>query len=118
MKTLCCILATAMMLISAPAMAQQFSGGGSTSLWSSAQGTSDSYGSGTGFATSQSGSMATAGGLGLSNLAGSIGYGGGAVMSAFTASNAGASTNGNGYAQVQTSGYAGGNVAGFGARTH
>ncbi len=118
MKTLCCSLATAMMLISAPAMAQQFSGGGSTSIWSSAQGTSDSYGSGTGFATSQSGSMTTAGGLGLSNLAGSIGYSGGAVMSAFTASNAGASTNGNGYAQVQTSGYAGGSVAGFGARTH
>ena len=42
MKTICYILAIAMMLISAPAMAQQFSGGGSTSLWSSAQGTSDS----------------------------------------------------------------------------
>jgi len=118
MKTLCCSLATALMLISAPAMAQQFSGGGTTSIWSSAQGTSDSYGSGTGFATSQSGSMSAAGGLGLSNLAGSLGYGGGAITSAFTASNAGANTNGNGYAQVQTSGYAGGSVAGFGARTH
>ncbi len=63
--------------------------------------------------------MATAGGLGLSNLAGSIGsYGGGAMTSAFTHSNAGASTNGNGYAQVQTSGYAGGSAAGFGMRTH
>ncbi len=31
---------------------------------------------------------------------------------------AGASTNGNGYAQVQTSGYAGGSVAGFGMHTH
>jgi hypothetical protein len=119
MKTLCCSLATALVLISAPAMAQQFSGGGTTSIWSSAQGTSDSYGSGTGFATSQAGSMTTAGGLGLSNLAGSIGsYGGGAMTSAFTASNAGASTNGNGYAQVQTSGYAGGSAAGFGTRTH
>ena len=119
MKTLCCILATATVLISVPAMAQQFSGGGSSSLWSSAQGTSDSYGSANGFATSQSGSMATAGGLGLSSLAGSIGsYGGGAMTSAFTTSNAGASTNGNGYAQVQTSGYAGGSAAGFGMRTH
>jgi hypothetical protein len=122
MKALNCIVATVALLISgsaiAPAMAQQFSGGGSTSLWSSAQGTSDSYGSGAGFATSQSGSMTTAGGLGFSNLAGGNGYGGGAVMSAFTASNAGASTNGNGYAQVQTSGYAGGSVTGFGARTH
>jgi len=117
MKTLCCIVATAAVLISAPAMAQQFSGGGSTSLWSSAQGTSDSYGNANGFATSQSGSMATAGGLGLTNLAGSIGFGGGAVTSAFTASNAGASTSGNGYAQVQTSGYAGGSVAGFGMHT-
>jgi hypothetical protein len=118
MKKLCCSLATAMMLLSAPAMAQQFSGGGSTSIWSSAQGTSDSDGSAKGFATSQSGSMTTAGGLGLTNFAGSAGYGGGAMMSAFTTSNAGASTNGNGYAQVQTSGYAGGSVAGFGMRTH
>lgn len=118
MNKLPCILATAGLLIAVPAMAQQFSGGGSTSIWSSAQGTSDSYGNANGFATSQSGSMTTAGGLGLTNLAGSIGYGGGALTSAFTSSNAGASTNGNGYAQVQTSGYAGGSVAGFGARTH
>ncbi len=54
----------------------------------------------------------------LTNLGGGVGYGGGAMTSAFTTSNAGASTNGNGYAQVQTSGYAGGNVAGFGMRTH
>ncbi len=64
MKTPCYILATAIMLSSAPAMAQQFTGGGSSSLWSSAQGTSDSYGNAKGFATSQSGSMGTAGGLG------------------------------------------------------
>ncbi len=60
--------------------------------------------------------MTTAGDLGLINFAGSAGYGGGAMTSAFTTSNAGASTNG--YAQVQTSGYAGGSVAGFGMRTH
>ena len=39
--------------------------------------------------------MTTAGGLGLINFAGSAGYGGGAMTSAFTTSNAGASTNGN-----------------------
>jgi len=113
MKTLCCIVAALVTLISAPALAQQFTGGGSTSIWSSAQGTSDSYGNATGFATSQSGSMTDAGGLGLGNLAGGGTFGGGAAMSAFTTSNAGASTTGNGYAQVQTSGYAGGNVSGY-----
>jgi hypothetical protein len=117
MKTLSCILATAGLLIAAPAMAQQFTGGGTTSIWSSAQGTSDSYGAGTGFAISQSGSMANAGGLAFTNLPGSISSAGGGVTGAFTTSNAGASTNGNGYAQVQTSGYAGGSVSGFSART-
>ena len=117
MRALCYSLAIAATLAAVPATAQQFSGGGSTSIWSSAQGTSDSYGNATGFATSQSGSMTTAGGLGLTNFSGGVGYGGGALTSAFTTSNAGASTNGNGYAQVQTSGYAGGSVAGFGART-
>ena len=123
MKTLCCMLAAAILaaavaLISAPAMAQQFTGGGTTSIWSSAQGTSDSYGNANGFATSQSGSMTAAGGLTLNNLAGSISYGSGAITGSFTTSNAGASTNGNGYAQVQTSGYAGGSVSGFSTRTH
>ncbi|HTZ03905.1 MAG TPA: hypothetical protein VMC05_16350 [Xanthobacteraceae bacterium] len=118
MKTFCCILAIASALTSAPALAQQFTGGGATSIWSSAQGTSDSYGNATGFATSQSGSMSNAGGLSFNNLAGSVTYGSGAITGAFTASNAGASTNGNGYAQVQTSGYAGGTVSGFGTRTH
>ena len=123
MKTLCCMLAAAILaaavaLISAPAMAQQFTGGGTTSIWSSAQGTSDSYGNANGFAISQSGSMTAAGGLTLNNLAGSISYGSGAITGSFTTSNAGASTNGNGYAQVQTSGYAGGSVSGFSTRTH
>jgi hypothetical protein len=118
MKTLCCILATATALISAPAMAQSFTGGGATSIWSSAQGTSDSYGNAAGFATSQSGTMANAGGLMFQNLSGSISYGSGAITGSFTTSNAGASTSGNGYAQVQTSGYAGGTVSGFGTHTH
>ncbi|HTV26527.1 MAG TPA: hypothetical protein VMF32_01970 [Xanthobacteraceae bacterium] len=118
LKTLCCLLAAATALASVPAMAQQFTGGGTTSIWSSAQGTSDSYGNATGFATSQSGSMTDAGGLTLTNLAGSISSGSGAITGSFTSSNAGASTNGNGYAQVQTSGYAGGSVSGFSTRTH
>ena len=60
MKTFCCIVATAALLISAPAMtrqamAQQFygSGGGSTNIWSSAQGTSNSYGSANGSETAR-----------------------------------------------------------------
>ena len=118
MKPLCCILATASILISAPAMAQQFTGGGTTSIWSSAQGTSDSYGNATGFANSESGTAANAGGLVFNNVSGSISYGSGAVTGSFTTSNAAASTNGNGYAQVQTSGYAGGSVSGFGTHTH
>ena len=116
MKTFCYVVAAAM-LVSAPAMAQQFSGGGSTNIWSSAQGTSDSYGNANGFADSTSGSMVKAGGLGLGNVSGAGVFGGGGITSAFTTSNAGASSNGDGYAQVQTSGYAGGNVAGYGART-
>jgi hypothetical protein len=119
MKTLCCFAATAALLILAPvmtrqAMAQQLygSGGGSANIWSSAQGTSDSYGNANGFANSSSGSMATGGGKGLS---GAGGFGGG-ITSAITTSTAGASTSGSGYAQVQTSGYAGGNASGYGAR--
>ena len=72
MKMLCCIVATAGLFVSAPAMAQQYySGGGSTNIWSSAQGTSNSYGSANAFGTSSSGSMATAGGQGLAAAAGS-----------------------------------------------
>jgi hypothetical protein len=117
LKTFCCLFAAATALTSVPAMAQQFTGGGTTSIWSSAQGTSDSYGNANGFAVSQSGSMTNAGGLAFTNLAGGISSVGGATTSSFTTSNAGASTNGNGYAQVQTSGYAGGSVSGFSTHT-
>jgi len=40
----------------------------------------------------------------------------GAINSAITTSYAATSSNGSGYAQTQTSGYAGGNVSGFAAR--
>ncbi len=117
MKTLSCIVATVALLISAPAMAQQFgAGGGYTSIWSSAQGTSFSYGTANGYGNSSSGSMAAAGGAGLNSL-GEIA--GGAAMTALTTSTAGTASNGSGYAQAQTSGYAGGSVSTFGAaRTH
>jgi hypothetical protein len=113
MKTLCCIAATAALLISAPAMAQQLNpGGGSVNLWSSAQGTSNSYGSANGFGNSSSGAMVTASGQGLSGFAPS---GTASITQAVTTSNAGTSSSGNGYAQSQTSGYAGGSVTGYGA---
>lgn len=116
MKALCCMVALAGLLISVPAMAQQVNGtgGGTTNIWSSAQGSSDSYGNANGFGTSSSGSKAVGGGRG------SLGAGsaGGGVTSAVTSSYAGAGTSGNGYVQVQTSGYAGGTVTGFGGRTH
>jgi hypothetical protein len=117
MKTLSCIAAAVALLISAPAMAQQFgTGGGYTSIWSSAQGTSFSYGTANGFGTSSSGSMALAGGPSLTSL-GEIT--GGSVTTAMTTSIAGAASNGSGYAQAQTSGYSGGSVSTFGAaRTH
>jgi hypothetical protein len=119
MKLFCSIAAAGALLISAqtmsPAMAQQITGGGSTNIWSSAQGTAFTYGTANGFGNSTSGSMATAGGQGLNA---SASFGGGAITSAITMSTAGASSNGGGYAQAQTSGYAGGSVSGFGTRTH
>lgn len=111
MKTLCCIVAAGL-LFAAPAMAQQTGGGsGFTNIWSSAQGASNSYGNANAFGTSASGSMANAAGAGGLN-----GFGGGGGTSAITTSNAGTSSSGSGYAQAQTSGYAGGTVAGSGAR--
>lgn len=111
MKTLCCIAAAAALSISAPAMAQQ------SSLWSSAQGTAYSYGNANGFANSSSGSMAASGnGTGLT--AGTNALTGASNTMALTTSTANTSSSGGGYAQVQTSGYAGGSVFGFAARTH
>jgi len=116
MKALCCIVATAGLLISVPAMAQQpnGTGGGSTNIWSSAQGTSNSYGDADGFGTSSSGAMANALGHGAIGTAKS--GGGGGITSAITTLNAGTFSFGSGYAQAQTSGYAGGSVSGFGGR--
>lgn len=116
MKVLCCIVAAAGLLAAVPALAQEAydaGGGASTSLWSGAQGTSFSYGTASGFGTSSSGSSATAGGLGSLK-----GVAAGAINSAITTSYAATTSNGSGYAQTQTSGYAGGNVSGFAARGH
>jgi len=117
MKPLSCIIATAAVLISAPALAQQFStGGGLASIWSGAQGTSFSYGAANGYGNSSSGSIGSVGMPGLTSLGA---LGGGSVTAAITTSNAGTASNGSGYAQAQTSGYAGGSVSTFGgARTH
>jgi hypothetical protein len=77
MKAFCCILAAAGLLIAAPAMAQQVngSGGGTTNIWSSAQGTSNSYGNANGFGASSSGSMVTAAGRGSLGAGGAGGGG-------------------------------------------
>jgi hypothetical protein len=123
MKTLSCAVAAVALSVSAPAMAQAVNGGGSfnigggyTSIWSSAQGTSFSYGTANGYGNSSAGSMAFAGGSGLNSLGAITG---GSGMTAITTSTAGTASNGSGYAQAQTSGYAGGSVSTFGAtRTH
>ena len=76
-------------------------------------GSSDSYGGAHGFATSSSGSIANALGRGTVGGGGSVGAG---LTSAITTSTAAVVSPGSGYAQVQTSGYAGGSVSGFGGR--
>ena len=113
-KTLCRILAVASLATTAPAMAQQVTGNGSgtTNIWSSAQGTSNSYGAANGFGNSSSGTMITTGGQGLNGLASSST---GSTTQLITTSSAGTSSSGSGYAQSQTSGYAGGNISGFGS---
>jgi hypothetical protein len=121
MKTLRRIIAAAGLLfsvsapVSTPASAQQFyaNGGGYSNIWSSAQGTSNSYGNAKAFGGSSSGSIANVGGQGASG-----GFGGGGTTSAITSSQAGTVSNGSGYAQAQTSGYAGGTVSGYGGRGH
>ena len=119
MKKLFCIVTGAAVLLTAsaftrPANAQQAYGGGYSNIWSSAQGTSDGYGNANAYDMSNSGVMATAGGGGLSGSSG--GFIGGGITSAFTTSTAATSSSGSGYAQAQTSGYAGGTVAGSGGR--
>lgn len=122
MNKLCCIIAGAAVLLTAssvtkPAGAQQAYGGGYSNIWSSAQGTSNSYGGAYAFDGSTSGVLATAGGGGI-GAGSSGGFIGGGMTSAFTTSTAGTSSYGSGYAQAQTSGYAGGNVSGYGAHVH
>ncbi len=112
MKALSCIIVAAGLLISAPAMAQQYgNGAGFTNIWSSAQGTSNSYGQAEAFGTSSASSAATAGGRGGVNGVGALG-----AMPSITQSFAGTSSNGSGYAQSQTPGYAGATVSGSASR--
>jgi len=146
MKTICCIVAAAGFLISAPVMAGQYGnggnppnghgnppgghGGGNHPGGAPVQQTQT--GSGTGATslwsnaqgTSSSIGPATAFGVSTSGAAsntnaagGSRGFVGGAGTSAFTTSSAGTTSNGTGSAQAQTSGAAGGVAAGIATRT-
>jgi hypothetical protein len=114
MKAFCCVAVAAALLTSAPAMADPYgNGGGFSNIWSAAQGTANSYGNASAFGLSAAGAAATAGGGGGTN-----GLYGGGGLSAITNSQAGAASIGSGYAQTQTSGYAGGTASGFGGRAH
>lgn len=115
MKAFCCMVAAAGLLIAVPALAQQANGSvsGTTNIWSSAQGTSNSYGDANGFGLSSSGATANAGGRGPMSV---MGAGAGGLTSATTTSNAGVTSFGSGYAQAQTSGYSGGSVSGYAGR--
>jgi len=134
MKTLCCVVAAGGILIALPALAQDYygRGTGSSNIWSSAQGSSDSYGDGKGLSTSSSGSLSNVGGNGVSEqlindalairgITGSaapITTGRMSATGAVTTSNSVATTNGSGYVQTQTSGYAGGRAFGLAGRAH
>jgi hypothetical protein len=118
MKSLCCIAAVAAALFSASAMAQQvtITGMGAANIWSSAQGTTNSYGAANGFGNSSSGSTAMATPMdmsGLNSLSSALSSTAANMMQAVTVSNAGTSSNGRGYAQAQTSGYAGGSMTAY-----
>lgn len=107
MKTLARIVAVAAALAALPALAaDQYSNGtGLTNIWSSAQGTANSYGAATAFSNSSSGAAAIIDSLGSMNRFKAAGS-----TQSITTSSAGTSTTGPGYAQAQTSGYAGGSV--------
>lgn len=110
MKALCRLATAIGLLMAAPAMAQEpsfASGAGNVSLWSGAQGTAFTYGNANAYGTSSSGTATLTGGQGT--LSTGVTSGGG-MLSAITISTAGASSYGGGYAQTQTSGYAGGRV--------
>jgi hypothetical protein len=122
MKVLCCIVAAAGILVAIPAFAEELYGRGAgiSNIWSSAQGSSDSYGDGKGMSTSSSGSLSNVGGHGINNtllhasgMTGKMG-----ATGADTVSNSLATTNGSGYVQTQTSGYAGGRISGLAGRVH
>jgi hypothetical protein len=107
MNKLLCIAAAAGTLLAFPALAaDQYSNGtGLTNIWSSAQGTANSYGLATAFSTSSAGAAAT-----INSLGNMTAFKGNGITQSITTSNANTSTTGPGYAQAQTSGYAGGTL--------
>jgi len=111
MKMMCGIVMIVGILSVVPAMAGDY-GGGSTNIWSSAQGTSFSYGN----ATANSASGSTASGIGGGGYQGTLSSIGGVTGS--TSSFASTASYGSGYAQAQTSGYAGGTSTGAAGRSH
>ena len=114
MKTLACTAVVGATLAALPALAaDQYSNGtGLTNIWSSAQGTANSYGAATAFSNSSSGAAATINALGNMSKFKADG-----ITQSITTSNAGTSTTGPGYAQAQTSGYAGGTITMNGTMT-
>jgi hypothetical protein len=113
MKTLNGIVVAVGMLNAVPALAGDIGTTGFTNIWSSAQGTSNSYGHATALGTSAANSSATAGGA-LQGTFTSVG-----AVNSTTSSLAITASRGPGYAQAQTSGYAGGTATGaVSARSH
>ena len=113
MKTLYGVLLAIGILNTVPALAGDVTTTGFTNIWSSAQGTSNSYGHATALGMSAANSSATAGGALQGNFT-SIG-----AVNSTTSSLAITASRGPGYAQAQTSGYAGGTATGgVSARSH
>ena len=111
MKMMCGIGMIVGILNVVPAMAGDY-GGGFTNIWSGAQGTSFSYGN----ATANSASGSTASGIGGGGYQGTLSSIAGVTGS--TSSFASTASYGSGYAQAQTSGYAGGTSTGAAGRSH
>jgi hypothetical protein len=80
-----------------------------TNMWSSAQGTSNSYGAGRAKSMSSANTVGNTGGGLQSTLGAASG------LTSATSSFAKTSSNGNGYAQTQTSAYTGGSAFGSGS---
>lgn len=113
MKMMWGIVAVIGVLSAAPAVAGDFiSGQGYTNIWSSAQGTSDSYGN----AAAKTASGSTTSAIGGGGYQGTLATLGG--LNSVSSSFATTMSNGSGYAQAQTSGYTGGSATGSAGRSH